>query len=64
MIKFKAEVDAAKAKEMKAWDALGACAFEPLGDANNNIKSRWVLRWKADDKGGRKVKARLVVKGF
>ena len=38
--------------------------MEKKGSTVNAIRSRWVLRWKKYPDGSKKVKARLVVKGF
>ena len=64
----KKQFDEAKLKEMKCW--LETDAVKPLLKSRIHsskiMSSRWILTWKVDPTvpGGRKPKARIVVRGF
>ena len=53
----------AMVKELERWNKHKAWCRRPAVGCTNLLQSRWVLKWK-EMKGGRGIKARLVVQGF
>ena len=50
--------------EIGRWIKHSAWSRAKVQNANNVLKSKWVLKWKAQSDGTKKIKARLVAQGF
>ena len=62
-----AAVQAAKVKELRAWQHYKCFSRKPRRNARNVIDARWVVKWKWVEEAGKRervIRARLTVRGF
>eukprot|EP00971_Amphidinium_carterae_P350102 6491381-Amphidinium_carterae.1 len=63
-VKHVEEILVGKRDEVTSWVDHDVLEAIPLSSARNVVDARWVLRWKYQEGGERKVKARLCLRGF